>query len=107
MMATTAITEDTPIRIPSTVRKERSLLLRREATAMATASLKGIGSFRLPPGQVALDAAVANVDGAVGVVGDVLLVGDQDDGVAFRVQPLEEGHDLVAGGGVQVSGGLV
>ena len=33
-MATTAITEETPMRMPSTVRNERSLFERREATAM-------------------------------------------------------------------------
>ena len=30
--------------------------------------------------------AVADVDDAVGVLGDVVLVGDQDDGVALLVQ---------------------
>jgi hypothetical protein len=41
MIATTAITELTPIRMPSTVRKERSLLERSEATATRTASENG------------------------------------------------------------------
>src|SRR5262245_31035154 len=44
-MATTAITDETPMRIPSTVRKDRSLLARREARAMAMASEKGIPNF--------------------------------------------------------------
>jgi hypothetical protein len=36
---------------------------------------------------VGLDLAVADVDDAVGVRGDVVLVGDQEDGVALLVQP--------------------
>jgi hypothetical protein len=56
---------------------------------------------------VLLDLAVADVDGAVRVLGDVALVRDQDDGVAVRVQPLEQAHDLLARGAVQVAGGLV
>ena len=40
-MATTAITEDTPIRMPSTVRNERSLFARSDVNAMRMASLKG------------------------------------------------------------------
>ncbi len=53
------------------------------------------------------DGAVADGDDAVGVLGDVGLVGDEDDGVALGVEIVEEGHDLVAGLGVEVSGGLV
>jgi hypothetical protein len=41
-MATTAITEATPMRMPRTVRNERSLLERREAKARAMASEKGM-----------------------------------------------------------------
>ena len=39
---------------------------------------------------VVLDLAVADVDGAVGVRGDVGLVRDEDDRVAGLVQALEE-----------------
>src|SRR6266852_400940 len=46
-MATTAITEETPMRMPSTVSRERSLLARREAMAMAMASENGISLPRL------------------------------------------------------------
>src|SRR5271155_3157675 len=56
---------------------------------------------------VAGDDAVADGDDAVGVFGDVGLVGDDDDGVAVGVELVEEGHDLVAGLGVEVAGGLV
>jgi hypothetical protein len=43
----------------------------------------------------------------VGVFGDVGLVGDEDDGVALGLEIVEEGHDLDAGLGVEVAGGLV
>jgi hypothetical protein len=56
---------------------------------------------------VAGDDAVADGDDAMGVLGDVGLMGDEDNRVAVRVELVEEGHDLVAGLGVEVSGGLV
>ncbi len=51
--------------------------------------------------------AVADVDYAMGVFGDVGFVGDHDDGVAMGVEGIEQGHDLKAGLGVEVAGGLV
>src|SRR5687768_1105825 len=45
---------------------------------------------------VALDAPVADVDGAVRAFADVALVSHQDDGVPLRMQRVEEAHDLVA-----------
>src|SRR5262245_52250443 len=56
---------------------------------------------------VAFDPAVTDVDDAVGVIGDVALVGHEDDGVAALVELREQRHDLVARGGVKVAGGLV
>src|SRR5437762_14261732 len=106
-MATTAITEETPIRIPSTVSSERSLFDRREAMAMAMASEKGTSGPPHLASLVRLDLAVADVDGAMRVVRDVALVGDQDDRVALAVQLLEQPHDLLPGGAVEVPGGLV
>jgi hypothetical protein len=42
------------------------------------------------------------------VGGDVRLVGDQDDGdLLLLVEILKEAHQLLAGAGVQVPGGLV
>jgi hypothetical protein len=41
------------------------------------------------------------------VGGDVGLVGDEHDGVAGGVEPLEDGHDLDPRLRVEVSGGLV
>src|SRR5882724_10023302 len=58
-------------------------------------------------GMVAGDDAVADGDDAMGILGDIGLVGDYDDGVAVGVELVEESHDLVAGLGVEVSGGLV
>ena len=53
------------------------------------------------------DDAVAYGDDPVGVFGDVGLVGYDDDGVSAGVEVVEEGHDLVAGLGVEVAGGFV
>ena len=96
--------------MPSTVRNERSLLARSDCER----DPNGFAEEHAPPSGlsgllalVRLDLAVADVDRAVRVVGDVALVGDQDDGVALLVQPLEEAHDLVAGRGVEVAGRLV
>ena len=58
-------------------------------------------------GMVAGDDTVADGDDAVGVLGDIWLMGDDDDGVAVGMELVEEGHDLVAGFGVEVSCGLV
>ena len=43
------------------------------------------------------DFAVADVDDAMGILGDVRFVGDDDDGVAPGVQFVDERHDLNAG----------
>src|SRR3954453_19993616 len=56
---------------------------------------------------VALDLAVSDGDDAVRVHGDIVLVGDEADGVAALVQALEKAHYFVAGGGVESAGGLV
>jgi len=56
---------------------------------------------------IAGDDAVADGDDAVSVLGDVWLMGDEDDGVSLGVEVVEEGHDLVAGLGIQVAGGFV
>jgi hypothetical protein len=68
---------------------------------------RNVRHTRLPLHFIPLDDAVLDIDDAVGVLGDVVLVGDKDDGVAFGMQAVEEGHDLVAGLGVEVAGGLV
>src|SRR5436190_13916401 len=56
---------------------------------------------------VLLHLAVADVDDAMRVGGDVGLVRDEDDRVAPRVQPMEHLHDFLAGLRVEVAGRLV
>src|SRR5579862_5176081 len=56
---------------------------------------------------IAFDLAIAQADDAMGVAGNFIFVGDQDDGIALLMEPVEQGHDLVAGLAVEVSGGLV
>jgi len=48
-------------------------------------------------GFVFLDYAVPDGDDTVRVLGDVVLVGHEDDRIAFRVQAIKQRHDLVAG----------
>ena len=43
----------------------------------------------------------------MGVLGDVVLMGNQDDGIALSVQALEQQHNFVASFGIQVSSRLV
>ena len=56
---------------------------------------------------VAGDYAVLDVNDAVRVLGDVVFVGDQDDGVAVGLQAVQQGHDFDAGLRVEVAGGFV
>src|SRR3954469_20509656 len=56
---------------------------------------------------VSANHAVADGDHAVCVLSDVVLVGHHDDGVSLSVQAVHQGHDLVAGLGVEVSRRLV
>src|ERR1019366_6452827 len=56
---------------------------------------------------IAEDLAVANVYDAMRVLGDIVLVGNEDDGVALIVQTIEQRHNFHAGLRVQVAGGLV
>ena len=46
---------------------------------------------------VAGDYAVLNVNDAMRVLGDIAFVRDQDDGVAFGLQAVKQGHDLETG----------
>jgi hypothetical protein len=58
-------------------------------------------------GTVLDDLAVPHPDDPLGMLGDVFFVGDHDDGLAGVVEPAQHVHDLLAGGGVEVAGGLV
>src|SRR5436305_521694 len=51
--------------------------------------------------------SIANIDHAVGILGYVGFVGDQDDGIALFMQVGKQGHDFVAGLRVKISGRLV
>ena len=59
------------------------------------------------PGPSPTISPVGEPDGARAARGEPRLVGDEDDGVAAPVQLVEEPDDLLAGGGVEVAGGLV
>ena len=50
---------------------------------------------------------VLESDDSLRMLGDVLLVGDDDDCLPFPVEPLEDGHDLLARSGIQVAGRLI
>src|SRR4051795_4477193 len=121
-METTATTAATPMMIPRVVRIERIRLARRAAMAMRKFSRKtmgrslsgGRGRGRRPIGAggprgglVGGDLAVAQGHLAPGVLGDVRLVGDQDHGVARPMELVEEQHDLLGRGRIEVAGGLV
>ena len=43
----------------------------------------------------------------MGVESDIVFVGNEDDGITLLVEALEEAHDFIAGGGIEVAGGFV
>src|ERR1700737_1998058 len=53
------------------------------------------------------DPSVANMNDAMGMLRDVVLVSHENNGIALGVQVPKQGHNFVAGFGVEVSGGLV
>ena len=53
------------------------------------------------------DLAVQNMDGPFSLFRHVVVVGDQDNGVALGVKLMENVNDLLAGFGVQCAGGFV
>ena len=71
----------------------------RRAQRAADASLAHEGAFG--------EAPVEDVQGAVGAGGHVGVVRDEHDGLAAVAQALEDLHDDLAGGRVEVAGGLV
>src|ERR1017187_2170328 len=78
-----------------------------QAEACPTLHQAGPYATKLLDSFVRFHLAVADVNDAVGVQGDIVFVGDQDDGIALLVEAFEEAHDFVAGGGIEVAGGLV
>ena len=103
MMVTTEITAATPTTMPISVNAVRSMLERRLAVATLNASQifwprkSKEHKQALPDPLVLLDLTVANRDYAMRAFRDVVLVRHHDDGVAFRVETLEQVHDLHAG----------
>src|SRR5690606_3976744 len=109
----------TPMMMPSAVSALRRALARIAARAARLPSItacakptENAGSCMaclhaalLPP--VLGDAPVHQAHAAQAVVGDVLLVNDQDDGLALAVKLVEQAHDPGGGGAVEVAGGLV
>ena len=110
------VTAVTPTTMPIKVSAVRSLFARRLAVATRNASQMAVKRrsishktltdfithqkgfcFGLLNSLVFFDETVANRDHAVGAGGDVVLVSDDDDRVAFRVETLEEVHDFHAG----------
>ena len=52
--------------------------------------------------------AVVDADDALGVTGDILVVGDEDDGETFLlVELLQHPEHFDGGAGVEIAGGLV
>src|SRR5690554_5294586 len=119
MIATTAITAATPMMMPSAVSALRRALARIAASAARLPSSTACASPAENPGScmgLLLLARLHPVFGnppvhqphaAQAVVGDVLLVGDQDDGLALVVQLVEQAHDPGGGGAVEVARGFV
>jgi hypothetical protein len=56
---------------------------------------------------VTLDLTIANVNYTVSVECNIVLVGDQDDGIAFVMQALEKRHNIVSRRCVEIARGLI
>jgi hypothetical protein len=80
-------------------RKERGLRSRFAKSGVANrkptveCGLRPLLAIPLVP----FDHAIFDINDAVGVLGDVLFMGDQDDGVALGLQAVEQRHDVGAG----------
>src|SRR5436305_12052752 len=53
------------------------------------------------------DDTVLDVNHPVSILGNIVLVSHENDRVALALQPIEQGHNLDAGLGVEVAGGFV
>src|SRR5690606_14525736 len=93
---------------PDSIRRDS---IRPEAAARVAGVCVSGGCMRHPRAAglapVLDHAAVDQTHAASAVVGDLLLVGHQDDGVAFGVQGIEQGHDLGGGAAVEIAGRFV
>lgn len=68
---------------------------------------KGRMVWLFPDRFVRSDFAITDVDDAVGVLRDVVFVGDKDDGIALPMQRLEKRHNFIARAGIEVTGGFI
>src|ERR1041384_384413 len=99
----------TPMMMPRSVRNERSGFATSEDRAMRRPSMRFTAPSARPAEhaggllrrEVGADAAVVDGHDAAGAQGDVPLVRHDHHRVPLAVQPVEEVHDLGAGGGVE------
>ncbi len=121
------ITEATPIVMPRIVRPERSLLATIPPQAMRSVSMpimagprrgaarcadfrwcvEGGGSCTPSRRRSSTHLPVAEAHDALGLGGDVGLVGDQHDGAPFEVEVREDREHVLGGVRVEVAGRLV
>jgi hypothetical protein len=52
---------------------------------------------RSAPALVAGDNAIFDENDAMRILGDIVLVSDQHDGISFCLKAIEDGHDFVSG----------
>src|SRR5688572_3125614 len=88
---------------PLSARRSRSSLSQRMILPRRRATYRADAGSRF----VALDAAVAQDDGAIDDGGNVALVAHDDDGRSRRRQLGEERKDLLRGAGIEIAGWLV
>src|SRR5581483_7349298 len=70
------------------------------AAALGLERAAALGSDGAAAALVSGDDAILDVNHAMRIFGDVVFVGDQDNGVALLVQAIEQRHDLGTGGGI-------
>ena len=91
--------------VSSTTQRQRLIDYLRDVRGFETEDLTKATVDGLLKGE--LDPAIAEVDLALGVFGDLVLVRDHDNGDALSVELLHQVHDLDGGLGVERAGRLV
>src|SRR5688572_7115729 len=102
-MPSIAITANTPNRMPSIVSEVRSFCRNRLFSPSFAVRPSSTSNVHL----VALDLAVLQPHHAVRALGDLGVVGDDDDRGAVALQLGQQLEDLGLGPGVEVAGRLV
>ena len=111
LMAIMMMTAATPMMMPSMVRKERTLFLKYGFPGNAN----GFRRFHAAPSarcdfavmDNVINQSVHQIDRALGMRGDLRVVGHHDDGRALGMQLCSKVHDLFAGVAVQVAGRFI